>query len=146
MVFEKGYELKTFNRLYRELNEIYHKIALKQNVSDSAFMILYALTEIGDNCLQKDICKYFSISKQTINSSIKKLEKQGLLELKSTNNKCVQIILTPKGLQLIKENILPIIKIEKNTFEEIGQKDCKELLRLTKKYKDTFNKKINEVI
>ena len=48
--------LKEFNRIYKKTNEIYHDIALRLGLSDSAFDILYSISELGDGCLQKDIC------------------------------------------------------------------------------------------
>ncbi|MFR1493246.1 MAG: MarR family transcriptional regulator [Eubacterium ventriosum] len=41
-------------------------------LSDSAFDILYSIVDLGDGCSQSDICKYSCLSKQTVNSSIKK--------------------------------------------------------------------------
>ncbi len=76
-----GYELKEFNRVYKEMDDLYHEIALKLGLSDSAFIILYALCEQGNGCLQKDICAQAFVSKQTINSSIRMPEKKEILFL-----------------------------------------------------------------
>ena len=51
-------------------------------ISDSGFIILYALAELGDGCLQKDIAKIYYISKQTVNSSISNLKKNGYVCLR----------------------------------------------------------------
>ena len=77
-----GNELREFNCLYKEVDEIYHEIALKMGISDSGFIILYALAELGDGCLQKDIAKIYYISKQTVNSSISNLKKNGYVCLR----------------------------------------------------------------
>ena len=45
-------ELKEFNMLYKEVDELYHRIALEIGLSDSAFFILYSIAEFGDVCLQ----------------------------------------------------------------------------------------------
>ena len=65
--------LKEYNHIYKEANDIYHEIARKLQLSDSALDIFYTIFEIGDNCLQRDICKASCLPKQTINSSIRKL-------------------------------------------------------------------------
>ena len=49
--------LKEYNHIYKEANDIYHEIARKLQLSDSALDIFYTIFEIGDNCLQRDICK-----------------------------------------------------------------------------------------
>ena len=41
-------EMKELNKQYRETDRIYHEISTKAGLSDSAFMILYAITELGD--------------------------------------------------------------------------------------------------
>lgn len=43
--------------------------------------IYYILCVLGDGCLQRDICNLALTSKQTINSALKKMEKQELLLL-----------------------------------------------------------------
>ena len=49
-------DVNEFNRLYKEMDDLYHDIALKLGLSDSALTIFYAICELGDGCLQKDIC------------------------------------------------------------------------------------------
>ena len=61
--------LKEFDSLYKMIDDVYHEIALSMHLTDSAFLILYCLLELGDGCSQKDICKLYSISKQTVNIS-----------------------------------------------------------------------------
>ena len=77
MEFKRTRALKEFDSLYKMIDDIYHEIALSIHLTDSAFIILYCLLELGDGCSQKDICKLYSISKQTINSSVKSLESKG---------------------------------------------------------------------
>ena len=75
--------LKEFDSLYKMIDDVYHEIALSMHLTDSAFIILYCLLELGDGCSQKDICKLYSISKQTVNSSVKSLEDKGFLVRKA---------------------------------------------------------------
>lgn len=70
-------EIQKFNRLYKEQDDLYHDIALYAGLSDSACSILYAICVLGDGCLQRDICREAFTSKQTINSSVRNLEKKG---------------------------------------------------------------------
>lgn len=146
MSLEENNKLKEFNKLYRESDEIYHKICVKQGLSDSAFMILYALAEFGEECRQKDIAAYFCLSKQTINSSIQKLIKEGFVELEPAKGRDIKIILTDKGSKLIQDKIIPVIDIEKDTFASMGEDEAKELIRLTRKYVEIFKEKTNEML
>ena len=73
MKYKQGKHLEEFNRLYREMDQIYHGLAVKMGLSDSAFIILYTIMELGEGCLQKDIADWCSLSRQTVNSSIQNL-------------------------------------------------------------------------
>ena len=51
MSITHGYELKVFNQLYREVDEIYHSIAVKMELSDSAFHIFRSEERrVGKEC------------------------------------------------------------------------------------------------
>lgn len=63
--------LKEFNKIDKELNDLYHETALRMNLSDSAFSIFYVICSLGDGCLQKDICYETFANKQTVHSSIR---------------------------------------------------------------------------
>ena len=87
-------ELKELNNLYRETDRIYHEISMKEGLSDSAFMILYAIVEMGDGCQQKDIADVYLFSRQTVNSSILGLQQKRILQLKKGNGRGQHIFLT----------------------------------------------------
>ena len=126
--------LQRFNKIYREMDEFYHKVALECGVSDSAFWILYAICEGGDGCLQKDICEMFSVSKQTVHSAIHKLEKEGYLYLEAGKGKDKHIFLTEQGNRFIEEKIEPVITLENNSMSELGEDEAVQMLRTMERY------------
>ena len=136
-------KLKEFNDIYRQISNIYHDIANKLGLSDSAFTVFYTIYEMGGSCLQKDICELFYMSKQTVHSCIKKLEKQEYIFIKQGKDK--HIYLTEKGQQFVKQNIAPIIEIEKSIFSEMTEQQGDMLLELTKKYCNCFKQKIKNM-
>lgn len=127
-------ELRAFNLLYKEIDNVYHEIASHYGLSDSAFVILYSIYDLGDGCLQKDICGTTFGSKQTINSSIKKLERQGYLHLSAGKGRNMHIHLTPAGTGLVTRCVLPVISMENQVFQEMTPEENQLLLNLTKKY------------
>lgn len=126
--------LKEYNRLYKEANDIYHEAARRLHLSDSAFDIFYAIFELGDNCLQRDICKASCLPKQTINSSIRKLKEDGYLTLSPGKGRSMHIHLTQSGQELIQEKLIPLIQIENNALESFSPEECEQLLYLNAKY------------
>ena len=138
--------LKEYNHIYKETNRIYHDIALKLKLSDSAFDILYAICQLGDGCLQRDICSLSATSKQTINSSIRKLEQEGHIILKTGKGRQMHIFLTETGMELVKERIFPVIEIENKVFDALTEEESLELLRLSRKYIEILEKNAKELL
>ena len=134
MEYRAGEELRELNRLYKELDDIYHNIALKLNLSDSAFIIFYTLCEVGEGCSQKDICNQAAISKKTINSAIQKLEQEDYICMRHGKGRQMQIYLTEKGQKMLQEKIYPVMQIENKVFQKMEETEARELLRLFQKY------------
>lgn len=126
--------LKEFNRIYKKTNEIYHDIALRLGLSDSAFDILYSISELGDGCLQKDICNATCIPKQTIHSSIRQMEKSGYLTLSSGKGRSMHITLTDLGKRLLERTIYPVMQMEGEAFHCMTDEECQQMLALFGKY------------
>ena len=74
-------EAGQYTYLAGEINALYHEAAVKTGISDSVQNILYVLCERDGQCLQSEISKLTGISRQTINSAIRKLEKEEELRL-----------------------------------------------------------------
>ena len=126
--------LREYNRLFKEMDDLYHELARRAGLSDSAFDILYTLCMTGDGCLQKDICNFSYISKQTINSSIRKLEREGLIRLTAGKGRDTHIFLTEEGNRVVREKIVPVARMEEQAFAQIPPAQRQELLRLTQNY------------
>ena len=126
--------LREYNRLFKEMDDLYHELARRAGLSDSAFDILYTLCMTGDGCLQRDICNFSFISKQTINSSIRKLEREGLIRLAAGKGRDTHIFLTPEGQQVVRERILPVAQMEERAFSQIPPDQQRSLLALTQAY------------
>lgn len=126
--------LKEFNRIYKKTNEIYHDIALRLGLSDSAFDILYSISELGDGCLQKDICNATCIPKQTIHSSIRQMETSGYLTLSSGKGRSMHITLTDLGKSLLERTIYPVMQMEGEAFHCMTDEECQQMLAIFGKY------------
>lgn len=143
---EKACEiLRDFNKLDKEIGDLYHDTALKLGLSDSAFFILYMLNDLGDGCLQKDICSECYANKQTINSSVKKLEQQGYLTLKQGRGRDKHMFLTEVGRRFVEEKIIPVVRKENEAIMSLDPEEREEVVRLTKKYVDILKDKLGEL-
>ena len=139
------YEVQQLNRLYKELDDIYHEIALAIGISDSALAVLYVVCTLGDGCLQKDICREAYVSKQTISSSVRNLERNGFLYLEKSGRE-KHICRTEKGRQCVEQKIRPVVDMENGAFREMEPDERAEFIRLSQKYVDLFGKKEKELL
>ena len=83
--------------LSAEITSLYHEAAVKLGISDTVLNILYVLCERDGQCLQSDIFRLTGISRQTINSAIRKLEKGELVYLEQKEGRNTMVCLTEKG-------------------------------------------------
>ena len=137
--------LREFNRLYKEFNEIYHLAAKKLGLSDSAFDILYTICEVGDGCTQRDVCHATFIPKQTVNSSIRNLEKEGYLTLSPGKGRSMHMHLTESGHLLLQRMIYPVVEAENMAFSKLTASECDQLLTLQNKYIEALRSRIQDL-
>lgn len=138
-------EMKRFNYLTTEIDAAYHEAAWKLGLSDSAMQILYIICNYGDQCLLNDITRLSGISKQTINSALRKLEREHIVYLESSIGRKKKVILTDEGKELIKKTVLPLIQIENEIFGSWTKKERDIYLELTQRYLLSFKEKIKEL-
>ncbi|HIU28640.1 MAG TPA: MarR family transcriptional regulator [Candidatus Fimisoma avicola] len=133
-----------FNRLYRELDEIYHIYAKEHGLSDSALWILYSLVESNTRMTQKDMCRLWHRPPQTINSALKRLEAQEMLRLipAADSQKTKEIVLTDSGRDLVSRIILPVFQAETRALRCMSIEERTLLLSMTAKYVDHLKEEI----
>lgn len=89
-------ELKRYNYLASEIDAAYHEISSKLGLPDSSMIVLYTICDSGDSCLLRDIVHNSGISKQTVNSALRKLEAEGIIYLEHAGAKNKSVCLTIK--------------------------------------------------
>ena len=136
-----------YTYLAGEINALYHEAAVKAGISDSVQNILYVLCEKGGTCLQSEICKLTGISRQTINSAIRKLEKDGIVYLlKQGQGRNTILCLTEEGVNVSAEKIAPLHEIENRIWNEWTAEEQQQYLTLTKKYRDGLKKYLETML
>ena len=140
--------LKTeeYTYLAGEINALYHEAAVKMGISDSVQNILYVLCEKGGKCLQSEISKLTGISRQTINSAIRKLEKEEIVYLKQGKGRNTILCLTEKGKKYSSEKINLLHEIENKIWNEWTAEEQQQYLILTKKYRDGLKKHLEAIL
>ena len=73
--------LEALNQIYEMIDDIYDSYAASFRITDTELWVLYALSEHNGDYLQTDICRGWHYSLQTIHTTIKNMEKKGLITL-----------------------------------------------------------------
>ena len=130
------------NCLMEDIDSLYHQAAFKLGVSDSVLFILYMVHTHGGTCLLHDIYRLSGISKQTINSAIRKLEHEGIVYLEKHNGKEKMVCLTEKGQSYANQTAAKLLESEYHAFYDWSEEEIGTYLRLIEKHSLSLRKQI----
>ena len=136
-------EMLRFNNLISEISALYHEASVRLGVSDSAMQILYTVCSSEGDCIISDVCRMTGISKQTVNSSLRNLEKDGILYLEQCGGRKRIIRLTEKGQQFADKTARKLIEVENKIYAKWSTDDKEQYIALTKKYLEMFREELN---
>lgn len=146
MINEKSEQKwRRFNYISNEINALYHEAALKMKMSDSEMLILYTIYNEGNGCLLSYIYKSSGISKQTINSAVRKLEKEEIVYLKNLDGRSKKIFLTEKGQVEMETKVLRILEMENEIFRSWTEEEQEMYVELTQRFESSFREKVKEL-
>lgn len=133
------------NHLSNDLDSIYHSAARLLGVNDSILFVLYTLYEKGDGCLLQDVCRESYISKQTVNSAIRKLEQDGIIFLEQYKGKAKKVRITPIGQEYISKTAKRLFEAECGAFKDWSQEQLMTYLSLSQKYNQALRLEIEKL-
>ena len=133
------------NLLMTDLDALYHQAALKLGVSDSVLIVLYMIHEKGDRCRVYDICKGCGVSKQTINSALRKLEGDGILYLEQDKGRKKRVCVTEKGKPYVERIAGRLLEAEGNVFSDWEEQEIIQFMEYAVRYTKAFSKQIEKL-
>ena len=145
MEYKINEKVKCLNSILCKIDNLYQTILLKKGLSDSEYVVLFSILELGEGCLQKDIANNGYINKKTTNSTIKKLEKNGLIILKAGKYPNMHIYLTDAGKEYMRTHIVPIVNMQTNVMNSVPDSDFENLVESYSKYMQIFKKEIDKL-
>ena len=120
----------------KKVAELYHLIALRLGLSDSAFWVLYCLCHPEPLRTQNDIARQVGLPKQTVHSAVSRLLEMGYVRLEQMavagNNK--QILLTEQGRAFCRQHIAPVQAAEEQAFNRLPEAEQETYLALSFKH------------
>ena len=138
-------EIHRINYLTSEMDSIYHQASLRLGISDSVSIILYTIQYKGESCLLSDVYKSSGVSRQTVNSAIRRLEADGVLYLEPYAGRAKKIVLTNKGRDYIRQTVARLLEAEIRAFDGWSEDEIKTHIGLMEKYTESLLRQIHQL-
>ena len=138
-------ELHKINCLMADIDAAYHQASVKLGVSDSVLFIFYMLYVNNGSCSLNEIYKLSGISKQTVNSAVRKLENENLIYLENLDGKSKKVRATESGRSHIYEVAQKLHNAEVKTFSEWSSEEIRQFIDALEKYNALFKKNIQQL-
>lgn len=138
-------DLKRFNHLIGELDAVYHEMSLRLGLSDSESKILYTICNFGESALLTDVCRLTGLSKQTVNSAVRKLEREGVLYTEAADGRAKRLCLTEEGKRHAGSTALRILEMENEVFSSWPRGDVEQYLELTERFLLSLREKARQL-
>ena len=136
---------KDFNIINGVINGYYHEAALKLGISDAEMNVLYVLGYEGSGCYQSLLYKNTGLTRSTVNTIIRRFEKQELLYLEKGKGRNTCVILTTKGEEHLKNTSQKIVDIENHIFMNWTEEERITFLKLNQKYAAELKNEIDKM-
>ena len=138
-------DLSRINLIMAETDGVYHDAAVRLGLSDSALRILYALRTQGGGCDLSGLPRLTGLTKQTINSALRKLEQEGVVTLSAAGGRKKRLCLTEKGHILTEQTVDRLMGLENAIFDHWPEQDMQLFLELNQRYLTQLREKIKEL-
>lgn len=137
-------KLRRINCTFSETAGLYHKLNVTLGLSDSVSDILYALYSNDGAYPILSLREELSMPKQTLNSALRNLEKDGILFLEVYNGRNKKAVLTEKGWEYCKNTVAHICGMEEVVFSEFSDSELEAFVTLHEKYNASIGRYIEE--
>ena len=123
-----------YNAVWMETGQLYETWARRRGLS------FYELTETEEAVFQKDICRRFTIPKQTVHAIIKTLADKGWLELEVSeqDRRSRKLCLTSEGREQAAQIVQSLQEHEARVWLRLGVDRAEQLIEYTALYNRYF--------
>lgn len=137
-------KIQKVNCILTETTGLYHKLNVALGLSDSVSDILYLIYANDGSYPVRELCAELSMPKQTVNSALRSLEKDGILFLEIYSGRNKRAVLTEKGKKFCKDTVASIFQMENTVFAEFTVSEIEAFVSLHEKYNAAISKYISE--
>ena len=125
-----------YNAVWMETSQLYETWARRQGLS----LVVLSVTEAEEAVFQKDICRRFTIPKQTVHAIIKTLADKGWLELEVSeqDRRSRKLCLTAEGREQAAQIVQSLQEHEARVWLRLGVDRAEQLIEYTALYNRYF--------
>lgn len=136
-----------YNSIIKEYDKMYRDAIKTLGLNDSSFWILYTLRDDGGGGItQKEIVNRNFLPPQTINSELKRLEKDVVVELVSgIDKRTKKVYLTQKGIELTTKTADKMMAIERRAMDILSEQEQLDFLKIFRKYISYLRQLLDEM-
>lgn len=134
-----------FNQINNEVMALYHRVSQKMGFADSEFNILYMLCDEGEGIDQSRIIEVSGMSKQTVHSAVRRLEKDGILMLGDRTAHRKAIYLSEKGRALMESKFRPFMDKEESIYNSWTDPEKELFLSLNDRFMQSLRRIVEEM-
>lgn len=127
-----------------ELDNLYSRFPKSCGLSEAEYWSLLLIYE--GIVTQSRISEQLFLSRQTLNSAFKQLQKKGLicLEPYQDNLRSKRAFLTEAGKAFVEENVLRMHRVEERAWQHMSQEDQAVLTALIRKFSSCIRKELDD--
>ncbi len=136
--------LAAFREATMELDNLYSRFPKSCGLSEAEYWSLLLIYE--GIVTQSRISEQLFLSRQTLNSAFKQLQKKGLicLEPYQDNLRSKRAFLTEAGKAFVEENVLRMHRVEERAWQHMSQEDQAVLTALIRKFSSCIRKELDD--
>lgn len=134
-----------YSRIESMIESAYHEAALRMKLTDSELCILYMLCAREPGCPQSALYKETGMMRSTVNSSIRKMEREGVLYLTPGEGRNTKVFLTERGKELVRNTVQRMIGLENKIYESWSKEELELFFRLNLDFAEKMSAMVKEL-
>lgn len=127
------------------INSAFHRAAFKLGMNDSEMSIFYVIARCGEGCNQSELYKRTGHRRSTINSAIRKMEREELLYLEPGDGRNTRVFLTEKGRRRSQETVGRLLRIEEGIADTWPESERRQFVDLNTRFFTQLSEEIEKL-
>ena len=136
-------QMKLFCTCLCQQDELYAAAAKRRGLSFHTLITLYALDQ-DEGSTQSQLAKAWMIPKQTLNTVIKELERQGYVSLHTgKDQKEKRVFFTPEGRAFAADHLRELYAMEDRAVAAVGENRFREMVEANRAFTEAFAREVS---